>query len=60
MADRPILYHDGGLADAKVIEAAEGLSWRSGEHPHRDGTRQLARRARECRPDGATGIPERE
>ncbi|HEY3916768.1 MAG TPA: DNA topoisomerase IV subunit A [Stellaceae bacterium] len=24
-------YHDGGLADAKVITAAEGLSWRSGE-----------------------------
>lgn len=24
-------YHDGGLADAKVIKAAEGLSWRSGE-----------------------------
>ena len=24
-------YHDGGLSDAKVIKAAEGLSWRSGE-----------------------------
>jgi topoisomerase IV subunit A len=24
-------YHDGGLADATVIKAAEGLSWRSGE-----------------------------
>jgi topoisomerase IV subunit A len=24
-------YHDGGLADAKVIKAKEGLSWRSGE-----------------------------
>src|SRR5689334_1293835 len=24
-------YHDGGLADAKVITYAEGLSWRSGE-----------------------------
>jgi topoisomerase-4 subunit A len=24
-------YHDGGLADAKVIAAKEGLSWRSGE-----------------------------
>jgi topoisomerase-4 subunit A len=24
-------YHDGGLSDAKVITAAEGLSWRSGE-----------------------------
>jgi topoisomerase IV subunit A len=24
-------YHDGGLADAKVIKAKDGLSWRSGE-----------------------------
>ncbi|HLI23176.1 MAG TPA: DNA topoisomerase IV subunit A [Stellaceae bacterium] len=24
-------YHDGGLSDAKVITAAEGLSWRAGE-----------------------------
>jgi len=24
-------YHDGGLSDATVIKAAEGLSWRSGE-----------------------------
>jgi topoisomerase-4 subunit A len=24
-------YHDSGLRDAKVIKAAEGLSWRSGE-----------------------------
>ncbi len=24
-------YHDGGLADAKVITAKEGLSWKSGE-----------------------------
>ncbi|HEV8016419.1 MAG TPA: DNA topoisomerase IV subunit A [Stellaceae bacterium] len=24
-------YHDGGLSDAMVIKAAEGLSWRSGE-----------------------------
>ncbi|HXE29676.1 MAG TPA: DNA topoisomerase IV subunit A [Stellaceae bacterium] len=24
-------YHDGGLADAKVIKYAEGLTWRSGE-----------------------------
>jgi len=24
-------YHDGGLADATVIKAAEGLAWRSGE-----------------------------
>ena len=24
-------YHDGGLADAKVIKYAEGLSWRSDE-----------------------------
>ena len=24
-------YHDGGLADAKVITLAEGLSWKSGE-----------------------------
>ncbi|HVA14477.1 MAG TPA: DNA topoisomerase IV subunit A [Stellaceae bacterium] len=24
-------FHDGGLSDAKVITAAEGLSWRSGE-----------------------------
>ena len=24
-------YHDGGLADAKVIKVKEGLSWKSGE-----------------------------
>ena len=24
-------YHDGGLADAKIITLAEGLTWKSGD-----------------------------
>ena len=29
-------YHDGGLADAKVLTLAEGLTWKSGERERRE------------------------
>src|SRR5579863_2291160 len=29
-------YHDGGLADARVITLAEGLAWKSGEKERRE------------------------
>jgi topoisomerase-4 subunit A len=31
-------YHDGGLADAKVFDLADGLSWRQGESRTRTET----------------------
>ena len=53
-------YHDGGLSDAKVIKAAEGLSWRAGERTRTEMDLDNWRGARERRPDGAAGIPARE